>query len=104
MSFSSAVKSRKGTFVRTPMARQTSVMRDHMRLFQGATAPSSMLIDSSGTRVAMSTVRTVPVPLQSGQAPWELKASSSADGAMKGTPHSGQTRSFSAATFKDGGT
>ena len=81
MDFSSSVRSRKGTSVRTPMARQTSVIRDHIRLFQGATAPWSMVRLGSGTRVARSTVRTVPVPPQVGQAPWLLKASSSAEGA-----------------------
>ena len=81
MSFSPSVRSLKGTSVLTPIARQTSVMRDHIRLFQGATAPSSMVRDSSGTRVDSSTVRTVPVPPQPLQAPWLLKASSSAEGA-----------------------
>ena len=81
MSFSSGVSSRKGTSVRTPMARHTSVISDHMRLFQGATAPSSMVRDSSGTRVERSTARTTPVPPQVRQAPWLLKASSSAPGA-----------------------
>ena len=81
MSFSSAVSSRKGTSVRTPMARHTSVISDHIRLFQGATAPWSMDRDSSGTRVDRSTVRTTPVPPQVRQAPWQLKASSSALGA-----------------------
>ena len=62
------------------MARHTSVISDHMRLFQGATAPSSMLSVSSGISVLSSTVRTVPVPPQHLQAPWLLKASSSAPG------------------------
>ena len=66
--------------VRTPMARHTSVISDHMRLFQGATAPSSIVRLSSGIRVLLSTVLTVPVPPQHLQAPWELKASSSAPG------------------------
>ena len=52
-----------------------------MRVFQGATAPCSMVRESSGTRVARSTVRTTPVPEQAEQAPWLLKDSSSADGA-----------------------
>ena len=81
MCFSSWDSSRKGTWVRTPMARHTSVIRDHIRLFQGATAPSSMDRESSGTRVDRSTVRTTPVPPQARQAPWLLKASSSAEGA-----------------------
>ena len=67
--------------VRTPIARQTSVINDHIREFHGATAPSSMERESSGTRVERSTVRTMPVPPQVRQAPWLLKASSSADGA-----------------------
>ena len=90
MSLSLSVSSRNGTLVRTPMARQTSVMSDHIRLFHGATAPSSMLMLSSGTSVARSTVRTSPVPSQVRQAPWLLKASSSADGARTSAPHSGQ--------------
>ena len=67
--------------MRTPISRQTSTIKDHIREFQGATAPSSMVSDSSGTRVLRSTVRTMPVPSQVRQAPWLLKASSSADGA-----------------------
>ena len=63
------------------MARQTSVISDHMRLFQGATAPSSMVRLSSGTRVLLSTVRTMPVPPHALHAPPPLKESSSAEGA-----------------------
>ena len=86
------------------MARQTSVISDHIRLFQGATAPWSMVRDSSGTRVLRSTVRTTPVPSQQGQAPPLLKASSSAP--MGGTtwPQTGQRISRSAATSSVGGT
>ena len=62
------------------MALQTSVIRDHIREFHGATAPSSMVRLSSGTRVLLSTVLTVPVPPQRLQAPLELKARSSAPG------------------------
>ena len=81
MSFSLSVSLQNGTSVRTPISRQISVISDHIRLFHGATAPSSMLSDSSGTSVARSTVRTMPVPLHVEQAPCELNASSSADGA-----------------------
>ena len=81
MSFSCSVRSRKGTSVRTPIARQISVIKDHIRLFHGATAPSSMVRESSGTSVSRSTVRTTPVPPQVWHAPCELNASSSADGA-----------------------
>ena len=66
--------------VRTPIARQTSVISDHISEFHGATAPSSIERLSSGTSVLRSTVRTVPVPPQHLQAPCELKASSSAPG------------------------
>ena len=104
MSFSRSVSSRKGTSVRTPISRHTSVIRDHIRLFQGATAPPSMVRESSGTRESRFTVRTVPVPPHFSQAPWELKASSSAEGAQKAAPHSGQTSSFPAATARVGGT
>ena len=102
ISFSCAVRSRKGTLVRTPISRQISVISDHIRLFHGATAPSSMVRESSGTSVAGSTVRTVPMPPHCGQAPCELKASSSADGARNCAPHSGQSSSFPAATRSDG--
>ena len=81
-----------------------SFISDHISVCHGATAPSSMVRDSSGTSVASSTVRTMPVPSQRLHAPWLLKASSSAPGAKKVTPHSGQTRGRSAATFMDGGT
>ena len=81
MSRSRSVSSRKGTSVRTPISRQTSVISDHIRLFHGATAPSSIVSDSSGTSDAISTVRTLPVPPHRAHAPCELNASSSADGA-----------------------
>ena len=81
MSFSCSVSSRKGTLVRTPISRHTSTINDHIREFHGATAPSSMVRDSSGTRESRFTRRTMPVPPQVRQAPWELKASSSAPGA-----------------------
>jgi len=89
--------------VRTPIARQTSVIRLHIREFHGATAPSSMDSVGSGTSVARSTVRTVPVPSQVRQAPWLLKASSSADGAWTAAPQMGQSSGFSAATARLGG-
>ena len=79
------------------MARQTSVIRLHIREFQGATAPSSMLSVGSGTSVARSTVRTVPVPLQVRQAPWLL------NGARTVAPQVGQISGFSAATARLGG-
>ena len=60
--FPVSVSSRNGTSVRTPISRQMSVIRDHIRLFQGATAPSSIVSESSGTSVSRSTVRTIPVP------------------------------------------
>ena len=81
MSRSFSVSSRKGTSVRTPISRAMSFISDHISVCQGATAPSSMVSDSSGTRVDSSTVRTMPVPSQRLQAPWLLKASSSAPGA-----------------------
>ena len=85
------------------MARQTSVIRLHIREFQGATAPSSMLSVGSGTSVARSTVRTVPVPSQVRQAPWLLNASSSAEGARTVAPQVGQISGFPAATARLGG-
>ena len=62
------------------MSRAMSFIRDHIRLCHGATAPSSMVRDSSGTRLLSSTVRTIPVPPQVGRAPYELKAMVSAPG------------------------
>ena len=102
MSFSSAESVRNGTSVRTPIARQTSVISDHISVFHGATAPSSIESDSSGTSVLRSTVRTMPVPLQVGQAPWLLKASSSAPGGKKRTPHTGQVSASPDATASVG--
>ena len=46
----------------------------------GATAPSSMVFDSSGTSEARFTSRMTPVPEQVGHAPAELKARDSAPG------------------------
>ena len=43
-----------------------------MSEFHGATAPSSIDKDSSGIKVARSTVRTIPVPSHLLQAPWLL--------------------------------
>ena len=102
MSFSRAVKSRKGTLVRTPISRHTSVISDHISVFHGATAPSSMVRLSSGTRLALSTVRTTPVPLHVRHAPWLLKASSSAEGGKKCTPHTGHASCCPAATASVG--
>ena len=103
MAFSASVSSENGTSVRTPIARQTSVISDHISEFHGATAPSSIDRRSSGTSVARSTARTTPVPPQARQAPWPLNASSSADGAKKAAPHSGQVSSRPAATASVGG-
>ena len=81
MLFSASVRSLKGTSVRTPISLHTSFIRDHIREFHGATAPWSMVRESSGTRVLLSTVRTTPVPPQVRQAPWLLNDSPSAEGA-----------------------
>ena len=81
MARSAGVRELNGTSVRTPIARHTSVMSDHIRLFHGATAPSSIVFDSSGTSVVRSTVMTVPVPPHRRHAPPLLNASSSAPGA-----------------------
>ncbi len=85
------------------MSRAMSFISDHMREFHGATAPSSMVRLSSGTRLSISTVRTTPVPLQVGQAPWLLKASSSAPGGWTLAPQTGQMMGRSAATSMVGG-
>ena len=104
MAFSRGERSRKGTSVRTPMARQTSVISDHISEFHGATAPWSMVSPSSGTNVARSTSRICPVPWHRGQAPPPLKAKSSAPGGWKVAPQVGQTSGRSAATSSEGGT
>ena len=104
MSRSRSVSSRKGTLVRTPISRAMSFISDHIRVCHGATAPSSMERLSSGTRVLSSTVRMTPVPSQRLHAPWLLKASSSAPGAKKRSPQTGQVSSRPAATFSEGGT
>ena len=67
--------------VLTPISLQTSVISDHIKEFQGATAPSSIVRFSSGISVDSSTVLIIPVPPQVLQAPCELKANSSAPGA-----------------------
>ena len=102
MSFSRSVKSLKGICVRTPIARQTSTIKDHIKEFQGATAPASMDSVSSGTNVVGSTVRMIPVPSHLGQAPWLLNANSSAQGAKNSAPQIGQISFCSVATAKVG--
>ena len=77
-------------------------MSDHINVFHGRTAPSSIVSDSSGTNEASSTFLTNPVPPQVWQAPCELKESSSADGAKKCVPQTGQQSSFPAATSSVG--
>ncbi len=49
-----------------------------MSVPHGATAPSSIVFDSSGTSVDSSTTRMTPVPPHVGQAPLLLNARSSA--------------------------
>ena len=85
------------------MSRAMSFMSDQMSDCHGATAPSSIVSESSGTIVAGSTVRTMPVPSQRRHAPTELNARSSAPGPKNFAPHAGQTISFSAATAIEGG-
>ena len=104
MALSSSLRSRKGTFVRTPISRATSFMSFHMREPHGETAPWSMVSDSSGTRAARSTTRWTPVPSHTGQAPVELKAISSAPSPWKDSPHWGHTSGTSRATLREGGT
>jgi len=99
MSRSSGVSSLNGTLVRTPIAPHTCFIRSHMSEPHGSTAPSSILFDSSGTRAARFTSRTMPVPEQVGQAPAELKASDSAPGAWNSLPQPAQVMGSPAATF-----
>ena len=101
---SSGVSSQNGTSVRTPMAPQTCFMRSHIRVPHTTTAPSSIVLLSSGTSAARLTVRTMPVPLQAGQAPPLLKARSSAFGPKNSRPHSGHAIGTSSATLNVGGT
>ena len=102
ISFSSGVRSRNGTSVRTPISRAMSFIRDHISEPQGATAPWSMVSESSGTSVDSSTVRMIPVPEQVRQAPSLLKASCSAPGAYTLSPQTGQNMGCSAATSRVG--
>ena len=85
------------------MSRAMSFMSDQMSDCQGATAPWSIVSESSGTSVDSSTARTTPVPSHVRQAPAELNARSSAPGPKNFAPHSGHTISRSAATSIDGG-
>ena len=103
MSRSRCVSSQNGTSVRTPISRAMSFISDHISVCHGATAPSSIVRLSSGTRVASSTMRTMPVPPQRRHAPCELNASSSALGALKRAPHTGHSSSAPAATRSEGG-
>ena len=104
MSRSASVSSRNGTFVRTPMAPHTCFMRSHMSVPHTTTAPSSMVLLSSGTSAARFTVRAMPVPLQVGQAPSLLNASDSAPGPKNSLPQCGHEMGSSAATLRLGGT
>ena len=77
----------------------------HQRPHQAVPRGHGTLVDGQGIirhQRSGSTVRTVPMPPHCGQAPCELKASSSADGARNCAPHSGQSSSFPAATRSDG--
>ena len=103
ISRSASVRLRNGTFVRTPNSRTISGCTLNPNVRQGTTAPSSIVSDSSGTSVASSTSRTMPVPWQRRQAPVELNARSSAPGPMNATPHSGHTVSAPVATSSEGG-
>lgn len=60
---------------------------------------SSMLLVSSGTREARSTIRTIPVPEQVGHAPAELNDSCSADGGCMSWLQDAHRIGNSAATF-----
>ena len=104
MSRSAGESSQNGTSVRTPMAPHTCFMRSHISEPQTTTAPSSMVLLSSGTSAARFTVRAIPVPPQVGQAPSLLKASCSAPGPKNLPPQRGHEIASSAATFKLGGT
>ena len=90
--------------MRTPNSRAMSGWTLKPNMFHGTTAPPSRVLESSGTRVASSTVRMMPMPSQRGQAPSELKASCSAPGGCTCSPHSGQSKGCSAATSMVGGT
>ena len=103
ISRSSGVSSRNGTSVRTPIARQTSVISDHISEFHGATAPPSIVSDSSGTSAASLTARTTPTPPHVRHAPPLLNEKLSALGPSNSAPHSGQTIFPIAAVSIDGG-
>ncbi|MPM15017.1 hypothetical protein SDC9_61382 [bioreactor metagenome] len=102
MSRSRAVSSSNGTSVRTPNSATTWGITLKPIICQEATAPSSIDFVVSGTRVASSTERTTPVPVQEGQAPPELNASASAPGGVTVAPQVGQVIGVSAATSSVG--
>ena len=104
MSLSQSSRARHGTSVRTPNSRAMSGCTFQPNMFHGLTAPSSRVLDVSGTSASSSTSRTIPVPSQTGQAPSELNASASAPGATTSAPHTGQKNGTSAATSIVGGT
>ena len=81
MSRSQPSRSRQGTSVRTPNSRAICGWTLKPNICQGMTVPSSIDISGSRMREASSTSLIVPMPSQRGQAPPELKASSSAPGA-----------------------
>ena len=98
ISRSASLSSVYGTSMRTPRSATTCGMNEKPNIDQGATAPSAIVFDGSGTSAAPSIARTTPVPEHVGQAPSELKASASAPGGEKAAPHTGHVRSSPAAT------
>ncbi|MBR7006228.1 MAG: hypothetical protein IKH98_04910 [Candidatus Methanomethylophilaceae archaeon] len=79
------------------MSLAMSFIRDHISVCHGATAPSSIVFDSSGTRESSSTSYAIPVPSQFLHAPVLLNARSSALGGETSAPQTGHLISIMAA-------
>src|ERR1039458_4128813 len=91
MSRSDSVSDLYGTSRRTPSSPAAYIDSRRPPEFHGSTAPSSIVLCGSGTRVASSTSDRTPRPWQAGHAPYELKAKDSALGCSKCEPQTGQT-------------
>src|SRR5579863_3049919 len=94
MSFSRSLSSLYGTSSRTPISPAAYIESRRPPEFHGSTAPSSIVLPGSGTRVLTSTSDRTPRPWHAGHAPYELNANDSALGGSKCAPHTGQTTSI----------
>src|SRR5579864_5561216 len=91
MSRSRLVSERYGTSSRTPCSPSAYLDNRRPPEFHGSTAPSSIVLPGSATRVLTSTSERTPRPWQAGHAPYELNENDSALGCSKCAPQTGQT-------------